>query len=463
MASIGNLSTMLTANAKELDDGLRAAGDKVKSFDEALTKGLQAQAAAAERTKEAFAAMAGAALSFGKSMIDNAFATAQSINDTRKAAERVGVSIEQMAAIEKFAGGQAEEFTRGLLHLNRTLGEVNLGSEEAAKKLQTIGVDAGKLLALPEFERIRSLLDFFKALPSELERAAAAEAVFGKGGLEMVEQLQRGSKALDEASDRVKRFYKDVYGAETADQVKQVLKDQKDLTDIWAGYKARAGVAMIDAFGGAFKFLSEEIGEIRENPSNALKQVLETSRFLTGWLSNDELEEIALRHVKRAGITHEPTSDIAALPLPEVRDTSFGGPPGGGFFGQTNLDEMQRIFERTRTPVERFTATIRDMDVAIAEGALDMETYNRELTALVSGLTTLDSSPHKFAGAADVHARSTYSAILSSDFGSRNESAQTRLERIQNQVLEESRRTAKNTQEMADAIRRSGGLKILQP
>ena len=112
MATIGNLATMLTANAEPLGKGLEEAAAHLKRFDDSVIKGLSAQTAAAEKLKSALTGLGGVAAGMATALVGNAFSTAEMLNNTRLQSEKLGLSLEQMASVEKFAGNATGELSR---------------------------------------------------------------------------------------------------------------------------------------------------------------------------------------------------------------------------------------------------------------------------------------------------------------------------------------------------------------
>jgi hypothetical protein len=69
------------------------------------------------------------------------------------------------------------------------------------------------------------------------------------------------------------------------------------------------------------------------------------------------------------------------------------------------------------------------------------------------------NSEHRFAGAATYGSREAYSTINQFPYGNRQEALQQRVERINQQMLDEQRRIERNTDEMKELLRNMGALK----
>jgi hypothetical protein len=434
MASIGNLAVFLSANSAELESGLQKATDQVNNFSRTLTVGLQA-------------ATAGFAAGFGKSLIENALAVTEAINQTAKDAAKVGLSVMDMAAVQKFAGSQSEEFTRALGHLNVILGQVQAGSEQASKQLAAVGIDAAKLLALPEYERIRSLLDFFKGLSSETEKAAAAQAIFSRTGIDMVGVLSKGAAALDEVSERTRRYYKDVYSAENVEQVKALVKEQKEMQELWSGTMARAGVALVQS-------LTDDAKELRE-----VWQSIIDLDWGDLWDSRSRKARRALASVATAtGVV--PTADITAPVPPPLRDRQYEGI--GGYFGQVTEERLTSIFQKTRTPLEQLNELLLEQGQVMQENSFFAEAYAREIAAVVAAA----DKGNEIRSPAAVMMGSTagYSAMVAAgNYAVGAAETQTqRLERVLQSMKEEQQRTTRAAEEINQALRQQKAPNVLQ-
>jgi hypothetical protein len=495
MPNVANLATLLTANAMDLDQGLGKAGDKLMAFDRSVTQSMSNMSA-----------MMSSAAGVAAAVFDRGMAAAeryaQKVGQLNQDASRLGTSLVQTEAIRKFAGSHADELVNGLSHLNRILGEVQAGSKEASKELAAVGLDANKLAQLSGFDRLRALADHLKSLPNEMQKLAAVHATMGKGGEEILGTLTKGATALDEALAGTEARLGAVLGSsqKAKDLLKQEqrTKDAEQAADLrigeamapfrteWAEFKAN----MVQDFWYSLQSYYSEWGEEADAMDRIRAERQAHFRELNGAGNAAAEKPKSIRsHIADAYVYENPNA---------LRDVERDFVRLRGSFAEVfnakNIelakgladavdpknveaftDAMERLqdtvfaegnkaWESTRTSLERFKMELADLNFLMQQGAIDGEVYQRSVVGLYNALDTL-SEKHQLAGAIDATgsgARAAYSALVQPGFNN-SESASARVERIQNQLLEESKRTARNTQQMADALQRAGVIKKLEP
>jgi len=156
----------------------------------------------------------GAVVAKGVGMLANAFTSAghaaasyaasvtDSIDKLNDLSERLGVTVEGLQVFNmaaKLAG--VEDGTRALQKLTVLIGQAaESGNTEAFTKL---GIDFEKLQAMSPEEQFRTIQAAIAALPTPAERAAAAVAMFGKAGVELLPLMERN---LAEIEERMRRL-----------------------------------------------------------------------------------------------------------------------------------------------------------------------------------------------------------------------------------------------------------------
>ena len=124
---------------------------------------------------------------------------ANGMDATGKLSDRLGIATEKLIGLRHAAelgGVSAQALEKGLEGYNRRLGEAVQGMGSAKPALEALGLSAGKLAGLPLQEQMYQIADAIKQLATPAERAAAANALFGKSGMAMVNMLQQGGAAM---------------------------------------------------------------------------------------------------------------------------------------------------------------------------------------------------------------------------------------------------------------------------
>lgn len=156
----------------------------------------------------------GAVLAKGVSMAANAFisasraalsyaaSAANAVDQTNDLAQRLGMSVESLQALQmaaKLSG--VDDATGALQKLTVAIGNAaESGNTEAFTKL---GLDFQQLQAMSPEEQFKAVQSAIAALPTPAERAAAAVSLFGKSGVELLPLM---SQNLAEIEERMKRL-----------------------------------------------------------------------------------------------------------------------------------------------------------------------------------------------------------------------------------------------------------------
>lgn len=262
----------------------------------------------------------GAVVAKGASMAANAFASAgktaisyaagvtQAVDSTNDLAERVGMGVESLQALQmaaKLSG--IDDATVALQKLTVAIGNAaESGKTDAFTKLN---LNFEALQAMSPEKQFRAVQAAIAALPTPAERAAAAVAIFGKSGVELLPLM---SKNLAEIEARMQRL-----GAVVgADQV-EAIGSMNDALD------------MVKAtFDGIVGTVAGNLAPVVESLATELLTFVEA--FNT---ANSDAGGIA-------GVLTDAVLDIADY-LAGVFDDAIASFDGFG----TNMKEVSAVFE----------------------------------------------------------------------------------------------------------------------
>ena len=123
------------------------------------------------------------------------------LDTVAKLARRTGFSSEAIAGL----GFAAEQSGSDVATLNKTLdmftrrmGEAATGSGEAKRFLDLMGLSAKDLVKLDADEMLAQVSEGFKVFRTTAEKAAAANAIFGRGAQALLPVLTNGRRAIDQ-------------------------------------------------------------------------------------------------------------------------------------------------------------------------------------------------------------------------------------------------------------------------
>jgi hypothetical protein len=228
MPSIGKLAVKLEADAAAFERGLDAALRKAERFGKGVGRVLTSPLSSASKALSLpGAGLGGLATGItqglqGIPLIGSTLAAIplsgaslhrwlqaeiDDMSSLSKQATRLGVSLDELSAIQILAGSSAEALERGMLHFRSVLGQAALGSEEAQKKFERLGLDWKQLIDKSPAQAMGQIGDKLKGFRSEAVRAALAAELFGeKATAQMLPALEKGTAGLQAALDKVHRF-----------------------------------------------------------------------------------------------------------------------------------------------------------------------------------------------------------------------------------------------------------------
>ncbi len=128
---------------------------------------------------------------------------------TGKLADRLGMTTESLTAMHHaagLAGTSREALNKSLEGYTRRLGDALAGTGTAKTMLDQLGLSADKLARIPLDQQMGKIADSIAKLPTQAERASAANALFGKSGVQMVTMLQQGGAAMRDSMAEAERL-----------------------------------------------------------------------------------------------------------------------------------------------------------------------------------------------------------------------------------------------------------------
>jgi hypothetical protein len=221
MPSIGNIAVQLAADPSKFISGLDSAAKSAEKFGAQVGKILTSPAALAGKALSvptnaiegalkpvhdlvsaipliggalgAIPTTAGGFVGFIKAAVDD-------LAELDKSAKRLGVSVELLSGLEKFA----EPLQTALPHLARELGEVAMGGEQAARTFKKFGLDADKLALQPLEQSFRDVIARISEMQNPLKQDLALFEMFGKKGQDLGGLVRSGPGGIDKVMQKAK-------------------------------------------------------------------------------------------------------------------------------------------------------------------------------------------------------------------------------------------------------------------
>ncbi len=205
--------------------------------------------------------------------------TATAGDNAAKTADKLGIQIgalQELRYAAERSGVSASMFDNSLQRMTRRLSEAALGSGEAAKALEELGLDAGAVASMSPDEALSFLSDELLAVGNQSDRVRLAFQLFGREGVGMVNMLKDGSKGLRQLR-RDARATGNVLSDQSARDAEAFKDALQDAEYGIAGFKNTIGAALMPVVTDLFKQFS---GWMRKNRA----QVIDFSnRLATGF------------------------------------------------------------------------------------------------------------------------------------------------------------------------------------
>lgn len=264
---VGEEAKQADAQFKKLGASGKSLAGMTPVFDP-ISLGLKVIGKAADIAKAAFDAVVGS--------VSSAMEEFGRLDDV---ASRLQIPVDDLIAFRFAAeegGVGADVLDKSLDRMTRSLGEVAAGGGKATSEaLSRIGLDAKELAAQSPAQSFEQIADAISQIKSPTEQAAAAYAVFGRQGQELLPMLMKGSGELDRARAEMDRLNMSLSSADAASVAKagdEIAKIGMAIKGMAMQFTAglapaleQAGISLTDVFSGKadiMRELGERVGEI---------------------------------------------------------------------------------------------------------------------------------------------------------------------------------------------------------
>jgi len=402
----------------------------------------------------------------------------QHIDVIAKLSDRIGVSTEFLSAYghaAKITGTSQEEFNKAIEMFIRRLGEITQGTGEAKYGLEAIGLTVDDLIHRNPEEAFKIVAERIKTLGTQAEKAAVAYRFFGRSGSKMLNLLESNLEGVVKEAERLGITFNRIDAAkvEAANDAMTNLKAAisglgQELAIKFAPTLQTVADMLTNAITGT-ESLGNTILTVFENASLAVAKFAEGSesklRYLweriqglgltldvmTGFQKPEELEKW-LDKVNKKDKSDEirkfyanlrdnvAKNTLAAEQKAASTQNAFGtGPLFSDLEEQESqarkIEQMAKsLYEKTRTPLEKYESSLGDFSTLLKAGAIDWDTYGRAVRMAHEELGKYDDINKP--GAISASAQEVRSQFI--DVGGL--SLGTNLESLNSQQLSEARK-----------------------
>lgn len=210
MAVIGKVSAIFTASTSGLTAGVDKAYDSLNKMQKGVS-GLRGglSTLTAIQGAQLFGQISSAVSGAVNSMISMGAAQAEVIDSTSKLAARLGFTYGEFAGLAfagDLAGVSMQTIAGAATKADLAFVKAAGGSKTAIAAFQKIGLSVDQLNGMTAAQRFDTIAASIAALPTEAERAAAAVAIFGKAGAQLLPLFAGGVDGIAQARAEAERF-----------------------------------------------------------------------------------------------------------------------------------------------------------------------------------------------------------------------------------------------------------------
>ena len=269
----------------------------------ALEKNTQKSIRAAKRAKAlktAFLAVGAAAVAAGALFVKNAFAIAKAGDEYAKTGRIIGVTAEDLQELRFVAersGVGPAKFTESMKKMNKAIGDTRVGSGALTTLLQNQNPEL-----LKQIQNVKSNEEAFSLLNTAIadteniqDKAALAQAAFGKTGQDMINIANLGAKEIAALREEARG-----YGLITNDaalQSEKLMDAQTNLKAALSGVRTEVATSMIPAFTKLSIFATKFTAFFGTEMEKIGFQVISfTNKMKVGWV-------VAVNSMKMAMLT----------------------------------------------------------------------------------------------------------------------------------------------------------------
>lgn len=312
----------------------------------------------------------------------------QSLSEFKYAAERCGVEF--------------NSFTAGLTQMSMRISDAARNTGDAKVALQALGLSAKELNELAPNHQFELIAGTLSRVADESDKSRIAMQLFGSEGAALLPIIEQGASGIKSLRDEAKRLGISLSSEECAAMAKfneELAKLQAVLTSLITSVLVPI-LPMLTAFFEAIRNGHPAITFIITAISTLL--ALRLAAWFAGVVVAVHAFSVALMANPLGLVAVAITTIIAALVtlikwfkkgtesveeynqvLEETKKISVIAIPKQSMEDLSKHNELQseakRIFEQTRTPLEKYNAEMEKLNKLMKQGLIDQDTYNRAM------------------------------------------------------------------------------------
>lgn len=212
--------------------------DKLDGLDNALAN-----------TKSALTAIIATGAAAGATLVALTAETAAYADDAIKTAERIGLTVEELQALDfalGISGTSMEQQRASFVRLARTASDANEGLTTAQRAFDRIGVSvtdaSGELKPMEAL--IRDVADGLSRMENETLRTATAQELFGRRGTDLLQFIEDGAAGINALTEEA-RSYGAIMSTEAAEGAEEFNDELLRARTVVRGVRQAIGLELI--------------------------------------------------------------------------------------------------------------------------------------------------------------------------------------------------------------------------
>jgi hypothetical protein len=265
MATIGKVSAVFTASTSGLRTGVNQASGSMQQMQQSVA-GLRGQLSTLTAISGAqlFGQIASAASQAVRSLVGMGQAQADLIGRQKDLAVQLGMSYSELAGIAHVAsitGVGIESVATAATKADVALVKAQKGSKQAQSAFAGLGLDVAKLAEMNAADRFNAIAESIANIPGAAGRAAAAVAIFGKSGANLLPMFEEGAAGIAAAQAEAERLGLTLTTAQVSD-VDQMGDSFARAQQAVAGVVQQVVAYLAPAIEGVTTAFSDLIGNV---------------------------------------------------------------------------------------------------------------------------------------------------------------------------------------------------------
>lgn len=397
-----------------------------------------------------------------------------SIDQLAKEASALGVTTEQLSALRFAAdrsGISAQSLGASIQRFSRRLAEATMGSGEARKALNTLGLDANRLIQLPVQERMAEISRAMGDVKNASDRIALAFQLFGREGVNMTNLLGSGEDAFRGLLAEAQQFGA-VISTETAAKAERF---QDALTNVKAVLKG-VFITVTDLVSPTMIALAEQFaawGATASKSGAGISRVFRPVKRVLDAIANVVLGIVGAFNLLQAGIAKvvEVAAKLAAK-LPGLSDSTRQffrilaeeeGRAAGKLF-EEGIDKIKTSLKGQGEFADILPQSFQDFLVAVDQVQVDARNAAEQIRTMRREGQTAAGQLERMATAATSRPEARQPAIQALERGSVEAVAKIseifsseRRRDIEHKQLRAQEKTAMEVAKLRQEVKASGG------